>query len=84
MAFSSTLVFKTVMGNKSMEVWSFNSAGVTSGNIATGLANIAATKLANKTAQRGVVDDTTTAGTVALTGLTSNDVGYVFVWGHSL
>jgi hypothetical protein len=57
---------------------------VTSGNIDTGITRIAATILANKTEQRGTVDDTTTAGRVALSSLTSNDIGYVLVFGDAL
>lgn len=81
MVFTSTMTHRTVSGNLRIEVWEWNSAGVTSGNIDTGLGKIVHTNFENKTAQRGTVDDTTTSGRVALTGLTSNDVGRVVVYG---
>lgn len=82
MTFSHTLVKQGVMGDLAYEIRSFNAASVTSGNIVTGLRNIKMTAFLNKTAQRGTVDDSTTAGTVALTNLTSGDVGTVMVFGN--
>lgn len=70
------------MGDLLYEVWEWTATSVTSGNIATGLRQIVQTCFDNKTAQRGTVDDTTTAGTVALTNLTASDTGRVMVFGY--
>lgn len=82
MAFTSSLVKKSVLGDLRVEIYSFTATGVTSGNITTGFAHILASALANKTEQRGTIDDTTTAGTAALTNLTAGDTGYLFVYSY--
>ena len=82
MAFVSALVEQTVIGTLRMEIWSFVATGVTSGTVTTGLGAIRASILSNKTTPRGVIDDTTTAGAVALTGLTAGDAGYVIALGR--
>lgn len=82
MAFSATLIKKGVMGDMRYEIWKFNAASVTSGNITTGLKNIFMASLNDyTTAGVGIANFLTTAGVVALTGLTSSDIGYVMVWG---
>ena len=81
MAWVSTLIHMDYVGSLRRQVYSFVATGVTSGNIVTGISSIKYTELHNKTAQRGVVDDTTTAGTVAISSVTDGDAGYVTVWG---
>lgn len=79
MAFSENIAHG-VMGDLYYDIYSFDATGVTSGTIVTRAKSILKTDFLNKTAQRGTVDDTTTAGSVALSGLTDGDVGYVTVY----
>jgi hypothetical protein len=83
MAFSSTLILTDYSGTQQKKVYYCNFASVTSGSVVTGLKNIKYTIFSNKTGTRAgeAIDDTTTAGTVALSGVTSNDVGYLEVYG---
>ncbi len=81
MAFSSSFIGEYYNGLHHVKVYSWVATGVTSGNIDTGM-RIKYTIFVNKTAQRGTVDDTTTDGRVALTGLTAGDKGYVEVHGY--
>lgn len=82
MAFSFTTKKRSLIGDLVIVAGTFNSAGVTSGNITHSIRDIVLAGFINKTAQRGAYDDTTTAKTLALSGLTSNDVGRWYVIGY--
>ena len=83
MAFSYTITARTVMGNKRVVMGTFNSASTTTGSILTGLNAIEFSDIHNKvTEDKGIIDDTTTAGTIALSALTSNDTGTFIAYGR--
>lgn len=76
MAFSFVITKSGVIGDQAYVEGTFDADSVTSGDIVTGLRGIIFSQIRNDvTAGAGLVDDTTTAGTMALTGLTSNDTG---------
>ena len=77
MAFSYTITRRTVIGNLRMVNGTWNAAGVTSGNILTGLNNIEFSVAPNKVHENdnAKIDDTSTSGTIALSGVTSDDTG---------
>jgi hypothetical protein len=82
MAFSFTTKKRSIIGDLVIVAGTWNAAGVTSGNITHSVRDIVYAEFFNKTAQRGVLDDTTTAKTLALTGVTSNDIGRWLVIGY--
>jgi hypothetical protein len=90
MAFSSSVKKHDVQGTMILKVLDFNAASVTSGYVKTGLRNIVFAVISNRsTAGAGkalvnIASDGTTAeqGGLFLSGLTSNDVGSVLVYGY--
>lgn len=90
MAFSSAQVATDVHGTMECQIYTINSAGVTSGYIKTGFSNILFARLNNATtAGAGKVlinkaSDGSTAegGGLYMSGLTSNDVGEIIVFGR--
>ena len=82
MAFTSTKVDAGVMGDLKYERYTYTSTGVTSGTIVTGLPAIGHSSWSPKTIRASsTYNDTSTAGSVAFTGLTSGDTGELMVWG---
>ena len=83
MAFSFETTKKGVYGDMRYAMGTWNAASVTSGNIVTGLGNIFFSTAVNKVNETDVpkIDDTTTAGTMAITSVTSNDTGTWFALG---
>jgi hypothetical protein len=80
MAFSSTLVKTGVMGDMSYAIFTYNSAGVTTGTITTlkgvlGVAWTPATIRASAT-----IDYTSTPGNIVIAGVTAGDTGTVIVF----
>lgn len=70
------------MGDLGYACGTFSAASVTSGSIVTGLTRVKAFAVTDQTtAAVVVVDYTTTAGTLAISGVTSNDVGVWIAWG---
>lgn len=83
MAFTSTLVRKSVFGNMRIEIYSYVSTGVTTGGITTGLSNIEHTSWKPDTIRASAtIDDSTTAGLVTLDSITSGDTGTIMVVGR--
>lgn len=77
MAFTFTITHQGVLSSKKVVRGTWTATSVTSGSIVTGLSNIDHVNITNKTGVRAstAVDTTTTAGTIALSGVTANDVG---------
>lgn len=83
MAFTSTLLFTTRFGNKKIKAFSYTSTAVTTGSITTGFGVITKSIWTPKTIRdAATLNDTTTAGTVTLAGLTAGDTGYILVIGR--
>lgn len=83
MAFSSTLVSSNVVGNKRELIFSWNSAGVTTGTISTGLSNVEHMSVNNLvTADKPGKAVVSSAGVITLSGVTSNDTGTILVKGN--
>lgn len=80
MVFSQSTVQVGTIGDLEYAIYEFNSAGVTSGTITTKLKTIKHVSFTNRTEQRGTI--AITAGAVALSNLTSGDVGSVMVVGY--
>ena len=81
MAFSSSNTSKSIAGNLRMETHSFDSAGVTTGVISTGLGTILHVSLNNEVSEadgKAVID----GQKVTLSGLTSGDTGTIVVFGR--
>jgi len=83
MAFTSSKTGFCITGQYKVKTYAFTSTGVTNGSIVHGMKSVIATVLSNKTGMRAgqAINDTTTPGTVALSGLTSGDAGYLIVTG---
>lgn len=79
MAFSYTIEYegRTVAGSLRMVVGSWDADSVTSGTIVTGLNRIIHCGVNNSTGNRAdsAVDHTSTAGSIAISGVTANDEG---------
>lgn len=85
MAFTYTRTKVVNLGNGcKIAFGTWDSASVTTGDIPTGLRNILFSSITNKTGVRAstAIDDTTTAGTMTPSGLTSNDAGQWFAIGN--
>lgn len=84
MTFSYTIKRRTVIGNLRLIIGTWNAASVTSGNILTGLNEIEFSDVVNKVSENdnAKIDDTSTGGTIAMTGVTSNDTGTFFAMGR--
>lgn len=90
MAFSSAQVDADIHGTTVCQIYTLNFAGVTSGYVKTGLSKILFARLNNATtAGAGKVlinkaSDGSTAegGGLYMSGLTSNDVGEIIVFGR--
>ena len=82
MAFTSTFVRKTVIGNLRMEIWTYSAASVTTGTVTSNLSQVEAVAWTPKTqTASAVIDWTTTNGAAALTGLTTSDTGVIIFYG---
>ena len=82
MAFSYTIEAKQHINGAYIVEGTWDAAGVTSGNIKTGLTTILFSNISNDTSDdHGIIDDQSTAGTIALTSVTSNDTGRWFALG---
>lgn len=82
MAFGYTITKKGVKGDLHYVIGTFDAASATTGSILTGLRHIFFSTIRNNvTAGAGLVDDTTTEGTMALSGLTTNDTGVFYAEG---
>ena len=75
MTFSFTTDLISFEGKYVVYTGTWNAAGATSGNIDITNNRIVHSEVMFKTSARGVVDDTTTAGRIALTSVTSDDTG---------
>lgn len=80
MAFSATLKRQSLMGNMRVEVWDFNSAGVTTGSFSAGIGLVDHVSMNNEVTE-GDGKVVKNGSLVTLSGLTSNDTGTVFVVG---
>jgi len=82
MAFTQSSVKKGVFGDMRYEIWTCTFGSVTEGNLVTGLNNIRGYSLGPDTLRDTMTNDhTTTAGTLAMASVTSDDVVTVTVWG---
>ena len=78
MAFSYTITHRYVVGDRWRAYGTWTTTGATtSGSIVTGLVNIENCGVSDITANRAdfTIDYTTTAGTIAITGVTATDTG---------
>lgn len=87
MAFSNSLLERTVLGNKVVQFYSCVADGAT-GTIVTGLNSVSMIDLTPKSLTAIVkakinigVSGTATAGTIAVTGATAGDEFYLIVYG---
>ena len=88
MAFTNTLVERSVFGNKSVQFYSCLADGAT-GTIVTGMNQVTAINVTFKSMTSGATkfkinaleSGTAAAGTIAVTGATSGDEFYVTVYG---
>jgi len=81
MAFSSSKLASSLMGNLRVEVHSCNFASVTTGDISVGMSNIMHMSFNNETTEAaGLV--TKSGQTVTIASVTSNDVGTLLVIGN--
>ena len=83
MTFASTTLHTDCFGALRVKVFDLDFASVTSGSVATGLSKIIHADFTNKTGVTAdqAMDWTTTAGTVAITGVTASDKGTLMVFG---
>jgi hypothetical protein len=89
MAFSNSLLERTVMGNKQVQIYSCVADAAT-GFITTGFSAVDAIQVTYKSMTSGAskfkmnlgVSGTAIAGTVAVTGVTSGDEFYITVFGR--
>jgi hypothetical protein len=89
MAFSSSVNKQDVVGSMKVQIYSCDFAAVTTGAIKTGFSNIFAAVFNNGTTEaQGLVKiniaadgSTAEVGTVNVSGVTSNDVGQLIVFG---
>jgi hypothetical protein len=72
-----------IAGKYKRKIYSFTSTGVTTFSIVHGIKTPKFSVVVNKTGDRAgqSIDDTTTAGTTVIAGLTSGDSGYYVVEG---
>lgn len=89
MAFNNSLLERTVFGNKQVQIYSCVADGAT-GTIVTGFNAVDAIQVtfksmtsgASKWRMNSLVSGTATAGTIAVTGVTSGDEFYITVYGR--
>lgn len=84
MAFSYTITGRYSTGNKKVVTGTWTATSATSGNILTGLTVIETCQVLDATAVRAsmTTDYTTTAGTIAIGAVTSNDAGTFHAEGY--
>lgn len=88
MAFSKTLQHRGVAGGLAFEIYSVDFASVTSGSFSTGLSDVLFAAFNNYTTEgqgltkRNYDGSTTVKGSVAISSVTSSDVGEVIVFGR--
>jgi hypothetical protein len=89
MAFSSSVVKHDVIGSMQVKIVSCNFASVTTGLVKTGFSQVFAAVFNNGTTEaqglvkinRNAADDGAEVGSVNVSGVTSNDVGQLIVFG---
>lgn len=83
MTFAYTVDKRGVIGDLKYVYGTWTATGVTSGSIVTGLGTVVSPGIDYVTGQRAdtSIDYTTTAGTVTLTDVTSDDAGTYFIIG---
>jgi len=83
MAFTFVVTKRGVFGDMRYAMGTWDADSVTSGPIVTGLGNIKFSDVVNKVNENdnALIDDTTTAGTIAMTGVTSDDTGTWIAYG---
>ena len=76
MSFSSTVTRRTIHGDIRIVYGTFDADSTTTGEIPTGLNNVETYTFQNEVnEEKGIVDYTTTAGSLLLSELTSSDSG---------
>ncbi len=84
MAFTQTRTRRTVVGNLRLEIYVGTFTGVTSGTFVTGLGTIEGLSFVADTVRADTTfDHTSTAGSVAVGGVTSGDIMTLTVMGRS-
>jgi hypothetical protein len=89
MAFSSTVKKHDVVGTMQVKIFDCNFASVTTGLVKTGFRQILFSSFVNNTTEaqglvkndRNAADDGAEIGSVNVSGVTSNDVGQLIVYG---
>ncbi len=81
MAFSSAVVKSDIQGVTKVEYWTWNSAGVTTGTIQSGIKNILHVSSNNLVTEDVGKWTYTSAGLITVTGVTSSDTGTLKVEG---
>lgn len=81
MAFSFSQTKRAIANGVVMIMGTWNAASVTSGNITHPIRNVYYSAVNNKTEARGAFTDST-LNTIAISSVTSNDVGNYIVIGH--
>lgn len=81
MAFSSARAKSDVQGTTKVEYWTWDSAGVTTGTIRSGIKNILHLSSNNKTNEDVGKWTFDSDGVITVTGVTSNDQGTLKVEG---
>jgi hypothetical protein len=90
MAFSSTHKKSDVFGTTQVKFFDVNFASVTTGAVKSGFSNVLHAEFTNGTSEaqglvkinRNAADDAAEAGTVNISGVTSDDVGQLVVFGN--
>ena len=84
MAFTFEVTKKGSIGDMEYAMGTWSATAVTSGNIVTTLNNITFSNVVNKVSEnnKAKIDDTTTAGTIAMSGVTANDTGTWIAFGN--
>lgn len=90
MAFSSTLKKSDICGTTQVKFFDVNFASVTTGAVKSGFSNVLFAVFNNGTTEaqglvkinRNAADNAAEAGTVNISGVTSNDVGQLMVYGN--
>ena len=84
MTFTYTITRRTVFGNMRVVAGYFSAATGTDDTIVTGLGAIEHSSITDKTGVRAslAIDDTTTAGSCVINGMTGSDAGTFVIFGH--
>lgn len=90
MAFSSSVKKHDVIGTMQVKIFDCSFASVTTGLVKSGFSNVFAAVFSNGTTEaqglvklnRNAADDGAEVGSVNVSGVTSNDVGQLIVFGN--